>query len=426
MRRCIVVCRHPESNQAAWELLTAMAEDTGFTGITVFGVQNTTPNKARTLPETKVRVLEPADKNRLDVDQLQRELEAHKYDCLLVVHTVSVVSSVVTALQPQLAARPCMQVGLYCEVAREMCLPRHFAAIGEAAAVLKDRVAIASSVLGRAEFARAGVPGVRVLAPCLSLRGVHDVPRTVIEHTRASLQTRDWFTVLSLGRADTSVFMFIDFLVRHRGAKAKLVLPIEAGAKEAVTHLFKHEMRLRCPDIVDPTRCLMLMSDIAHLTVDDMRALMCACDVVVHANPGVDYNIPAKVATSLPVVQIVPQRDVHTSHLDPKRTIAVPCGFEFFTFDDYGGKLGLASPGDLASALGNAYEARTRPASCLPPSPGLVSETEYANWRRFLSFKKEPRQIAPAVVDTADYTDQLHEMRKQLQQLMAMLLPAAT
>jgi hypothetical protein len=426
MRRCIVVCRHPESNQAAWELLSAMADDAGFTAITVFGVQNTTPNKARALPEPKVRVLEPADKNRLDVDQLQRELEAHKYDCMLVVHTVSVVSSVVTALQPLLAARPAMQVGLYCEVAREMCLPRHFTAIGEAAAALKDTVWIASSVLGRAEFARAGVPGVRALAPCLSLRGVNDVPRTIIEHTRTSLQTRDWFTVLALGRADTSVFMFVDFLARHRGAKAKLVLPIEAGAKEAVSHLFKHEMRQRCPDVPDPGRCLMLMSDIAHLTVEDMRALMCACDAVVHANPGVDYNAPAKVAACLPVVQVVPRREVHTAHLDPKRTVTVPCGFEFFTFDDYGGKLGLASPADLATALGEVYQARGRPVSCLPPSPDLLAETDYANWRRFLSFKREPRPCAQAVTAAdggADCGDELHEMRKQLQHLMAMLMP---
>ena len=420
------MCRHPESNQAAWELLSAMADDASFTGITVFGVQNTTPNKARALPEPKVRVLEPADKNRLDVDQLQRELEAHKYDCMLVVHTVSVVSSVVTALQPMLATRPAMQVGLYCEVAREMCLPRHFTAIGEAAATLKDTVSIASSALGRAEFARAGVHGVRVLAPCLSLRGVNDVPRTVIEHTRTSLQTRDFFTVLALGRADTSVFMFVDFLVRHPGAKAKLVLPIEAGAKEAVTHLFKHEMRLRCPDVADPARCLMLMSDIAHLTVEDMRALMCACDAVVHTNPGVDYNVPAKVAACLPVVQVVPRREVHTAHLDPKRTVAVPCGFEFFTFDDYGGKLGLASPADIASALGDVYDARGRPTSCVPPSSDLLAETDYANWRRFLSFKREARQAAPAAAEAADCNDQLQEMRKQLQQLMAMLLPGAT
>lgn len=420
----MVVCRHPESNQAAWELVHAMSEDTSFAGITVFGVQNTTPNKARALPEDgKLRVVEPSDKHRLDVDQVQQELEAGKYDCLLVVHTVSVVASVLAALRPQLAARPGLQVGVYCEVAREMCLPGHFAAIGDVAEALKDRVFIASSPLGRAEFARAGVQGVRVLSPCVpSLRGVPDFPRTIVEQARASLQTRDCFTVLALGRADTSVFMFVHFLARNRGVKAKLIVPIEAGVKDTVAHLFNQEMRARCPDAADPARHLVLINDIAHLTVEDMRTLMCACDVVVHANPSTDYNLPAKVAACLPVVQIVPRRDVHTVHLDPKRTITVPCAFDFFTFDDYGGKVGLATPVDLAAALTEVHAARgTRPCGALPLPPELLAETEYSNWRRFLSFKRERQQQLVPATTQEDYKGELEEMRKQLHQLMALL-----
>lgn len=425
MRRCIVVCRHPESNQAAWELLQGMADDPGFSSVTVYGVQNTTPNKARTLSSAKFRMLEPADKNRLEVDQLQHELEAQRYDVLLVMHSVGVVASIVGALKGLILGKADLHVALYCEVTREMCLPRHFEVITELARSLKDRLAVASSALGRAEFARLGLQCVRVMAPCLSgLRNLPEIPRAVVDHTRTSLGTRDSFTVLALGRADTSVFMFAEFMARARCVQAKLVLPIENGSKDAVTHLYQQEMHARCPELTDPTRHLMLMSDMAHLTLEDMRTLISACDVVVHTNPNVDYNIPAKVAAGLPVVQIVPNREVHTAHLDTKRTATVPCAFDFYSFDDYGGKISLATPADFAAALLAVHKTGARPVAGAM-GPAFFAETEYACWKRFLSFKKE-RPAATSTAVEPVYAEQLAELRKQLQQLMTMLLPAGS
>ena len=393
MGKTFIICKHPESNQTMYDAITNVAASPDAT-VVVYGVQNLTPNPVRVFSKPNVHVI-TAEDNKLDTDALQAELLTHAPTCIVIVHTINVVDAICAALKGYIEGAPGLSVCLYCEIPRDLPLRKHFEALKAFACAegIAPRLKVFCSIKQHAALLRlfVGASDVKVLPPGVYAEQYHKLGKAA----REALGVKDGeFAVLALGRIDTAVMAFADFVKRHPELNSKLIMPIDQNLKDTTIEMYVNEFAMR--DLVprDHIKKLILLREIGVMSSEEINIIMSACNVLLHANPVTDYNVHVHQGRLVGVPQIVPALPKDTEDLrDPGSLVRlVDTNFHFYIFDEYGGKLSMAGHREVALALLDVFEnyasfsekalagrdapapswdawkvAFTPPSSCVPP-----------------------------------------------------------
>ena len=234
--------------------------------------------------------------------------------------------------------------------------------------------------------------------------------------------------VFAVGRMDTSIMLFADFVTHHPTAKAKLLLPVDENLSDMVKEFYLNEMG----DAVTPDAALgmlVLMKDIAFMNNDELNVIACSANAIVHANAITDFNIhvPQFALTNVP--QIVPDIAFNTEYIDKRYVAKVNPVFDFYSFDDYGGRLSLCGHRDFSNALGAIYanqgvaEQNARALSAAM-GPIVTQQLAWKNWRTVID--ELHRGVSPALHHhtpspppaTSDFSDEIDSLKKKLQNIM--------
>lgn len=428
--KLLMVAKHPESCQSTYDLVEFLTKDASC-DVTVYGVQNVSQNKTRIIERKNVKFIESDDNgNKLDIDVLHKELTEHHYDELLVIHTVNIVATIMKSLEGTLEAVTTKTL-LYCEIPRDFPHRRYF----DNLKTLVDNPKLHNKV----RFSTAGKTGLVLLKKLVTeqafmlpfgvtLGSYYPIPRDV---ARAAIEFLDdgTFIIFSIGRADTGVMMFASFLGANPGVKAKLMLPIEENLTDIVKEFYTNEMSLVGFDESAALDMLVLMKDVAFMNNDELNVLVCASDVVVHANPVTDQNVYVPEFSLTAVPQVVPDIAFNTEFVDKSLLTKVSTVFNFYTYDEYGGRLSLCSHKDFASVLSSmvtttgVLQHATKSAHTLAlKTNGLVTTTlAWQNWKVAVEdTAKHGHQGHCPKVDHRDGSSK-HEFSSEIDQLKSKL-----
>lgn len=435
--KLFIVCKHPESNQSVYDLIDFLRSSPGA-DITVYGVQNVTQNKSRVFEHgdrghhgSNIRFIDADDNgSKLDIDVMHRELTTAAYDVVIVIHTVNIVATIAKSIEATLETVTTKAL-FYCEIPREFPHRRYFDSL--------KSVVNNPKLAGRVRFATSSHQGLQILERLVTNRyagalpyGItpgafysipHDVARSAIE-----LREDGTFVVFAVGRMDTSIMLFADFVTHHPTAKAKLLLPVDENLSDMVKEFYLNEMG----DAVTHDAALgmlVLMKDIAFMNNDELNVIACSANAIVHANAITDFNIhvPQFALTNVP--QIVPDIAFNTEYIDKRYVAKVNPVFDFYSFDDYGGRLSLCGHRDFSNALGAIYanqgvaEQNARALSAAM-GPIVTQQLAWKNWRTVID--ELHRGVSPALHHhtpspppaTSDFSDEIDSLKKKLQNIM--------
>lgn len=436
--KLLLVCKHPESNQSSYDLVKHLCKEPSHTELTVYGVQNTTVNKTRCIEEPNVRFIDADDNgSRLDIDVLHKELtasDAAPYDAMIIIHTINIVTTIARSLEGTLEAVPTRTM-LYCEIPREFPHRRYFESLGALAQnpKLAGRIRVATpSEGGKALVERFVAPAhVQVLPFGVNPGSYYTIPRDV---SRAAIEFPDdgTFVVFCLGRVDTSVMAFADFVRHNPGVKAKLLLPIEESLGDAVKEFYTLEMaEAGVADAAAALSMLVLMKDVAYMNNEELNVIACSANVIVHANVITDLNLYVAQFAMTEVPQIVPDLPSNTTFVDKRYVAKVPTVFDFYSFDDYGGRLSLCSHRDISNAISAVYanqaSAETNAAALGSGMAVVVAhQLAWKHWKHAIDAVASSKSCGHGKGGghgsgdkcKTDYADEIDGLKKKLQNIM--------
>jgi hypothetical protein len=424
--KLLVVCKHPESHQTSFDFLEYLTIENDLQ-VTVYGVQNSTANKSRVVDRQGVRFLE-ADGNKLDIDVLHKELTSASYDVLIIMHTVNIVATIAKSLEGTMETLATKSL-LYCEIPREFPHRRYFESLKSVIEnpKLHGKISLATpSRHGKAMLDKlVNHPNKTHVLPYGINSGAfyaipHEVARSAIE-----FREDDTFVIFSIGRTDTSILTFAAFVKNHINVKVKLLLPIDENLTDAVKEFYLNEMTASGVEESRALNMLVLMKDIAYMNNDELNVIACAANVIVHANAITDFNIyvPQFALTNVP--QIVPDISYNTEYIDKQLVVKVPALFDFYTFDEYGGKLSLSTHRDFETALDTVYKGRAaaqQAARALNATMGCILDTQltWKNWKRVLDGIARPQRPPPPPPPPpgAEHNDEIDGLKRKLQNIL--------
>jgi hypothetical protein len=277
---------------------------------------------------------------------------------------------------------------LYCEIPRDLPLRKHFDALkaftSEPSIAPRLKVYCSNSENATLLTPFASVD-VAVLPP--GLNPMH-YPKIPAQAARDALSIKEGdFSVLAIGRIDTGVLMFADFVQRHPALNARLILPIDQNLKDTVVEMYVNELASRGLDPKEYIKNLILLRDIGFMSLDEVNIIFHAADVVVHVNPVADYNSLTRICAIVGTPQVIPAIPNNVSNIDTNLVKLVDAPFEFYIFDEYGGKMRLCGHHDMADALNDVlvnfakYESKSKQ---LIESTSNEAKTALAwdNWKR--------------------------------------------
>ena len=172
----------------------------------------------------------------------------------------------------------------------------------------------------------------------------------------------------------------------------------------------------------DALNMLVLLKDMSFMNNEELNIIVCSSNVVLHANPVSDFNIyvPQFALTNTP--QIIADIYFNTEYIDKRYIAKVDTVFDFYSFDDYGGRLSLCSHKELSNALGTIYnnyhqaELNAR----LLNSNSCSQQLDWRNWTKALEdlhhhslrINECDEEIKP------DYTNEIDSLKKKLQNIL--------
>lgn len=423
--KVLIVAKHPESSQSTYELLEHLIAKNSHDELTVYGVQNITPNKARTISSEKVKFVDVDDNgNKLDVDVLHKELTTHNYDVLVVIHAVNIVATIVKSLEGTLEGLS-VKLLMCCDVPRDFPHQRYFEGI--------KSIVENPKLHGRVRITTPSKSGLDLLEKYVSVKHSQVLPYGVTPSTfypiprdvaRAAMELRDdgTFLVFSQGRVDTGVMMFASFVGMHPNIKAKLLLPIEEGLTDMVKEMYVNEMSIIGVPEGKALSMLMLMKDTSNMNSEELNVLVAASNVVVHANPISDMNVLAYQFALTGVPQIIPDNTFNTEHFDKSLITCVPTVFDFYSFDEYGGRLSLCNHRDLAAAVSDIMTncAVTDKAHNLVNymNSVITKRLSWENWKIALKNIGHHQQNNQCKTDNTHFTSDVDILKSKLSNLL--------
>ena len=425
MMKLFIVCKHPESNQSAYDLLDYLSKESKYAAITVYGVQNTTQSKSRVLQGPRIRFLDVDDNgNKLDIDVLNKELTSTKYDIMIIIHTINIVATIAKSLERTLETLP-MKTLLYCEIPREFPHKRYFTCLKTVIDnhKLHGKIRLATPSKHGSDLMDKWICNhiTTVLPYGIEPGSFYPIPRDV---ARAAIEYNepDTFVVFCVGRIDTSILTFADFVGQNPSIKTKLMLPIDESLGENVKEFYVNEMSNKGIKEDDALNMLVLLKDMSFMNNEELNIIVCSSNVVLHANPVSDFNIyvPQFALTNTP--QIIADIYFNTEYIDKRYIAKVDTVFDFYSFDDYGGRLSLCSHKELSNALGTIYnnyhqaELNAR----LLNSNSCSQQLDWRNWTKALEdlhhhslrINECDEEIKP------DYTNEIDSLKKKLQNIL--------
>lgn len=339
-KRLFVLCRHPESCLASYDMVVTLAAHPSVKFISVYGVQNAGPKNF--IEHPKVGYAASVQDNQIDVDEVARELAQGAnapYDAVIVTHTLNVVAMTLAALRSALQGIRTLAV---CEMPRDGSSEQFYRSLAESRAQLRSGLTLASHTTNGRTLLERHVSGgpVLVVPPVLRFEPFTGCRPCVAE---------DEFRVLTIGRVDTAILMFVDFQKRFRGhgarfAKVKLLLSVDEASRASVDEIVVREL--------GPLRdSVVLLQDVAAMSHAELLRVYRSCHAVVHTNHVADASCYVRhmLATGHP--QVVPNTPGNTASIPTSGMVLVKPTFTFYNFDEYGGRLSLCDHVALASAL---------------------------------------------------------------------------
>lgn len=323
--KTFIVCKHPQSSQVIFDLISHLSSVKKSDAFFVYGLQNTTPNLARSNLSPNVTVKCASDE-RLDVEDLQREIVQYRPDTLLIMSSLPLVSAVIEMLLPKLLEMQ-THVALYVDTGRTSQKKVHWDRIKGARDALKGRLSV---------YARDSPNATRLEYGSLTLK--EKIGKDDAKNMLGFPSERKF--VLALGRVDTAIIMFSH--VAKEYPDATLLLPVDVGSKDMIADIYMNEMG----DLASEER-ITLVKNMATLNTEELGILFGALDCVVYSNYVGDFNPYIQLASSIGVPQVIPEDKCEA--------------FTFYAFDDEGGKVHMYDAADLAKlvceALGGKAEA---------------------------------------------------------------------
>eukprot|EP00798_Chlamydomonas_sp_ICE-L_P019580 gene19580-26263_t len=412
MASLFVICKHPESSQLTFDVIQTLSTIEKVS-IVVYGVQNVTPNKARVFYRQNVEVIK-ADDNKLDVDAVLAELTKRSPSDLIVIHTLNIVGAICTSLQSYFESNSNIRIHAYCEVPRDLPLRRHFDTLKEFTTnpSVASRVQVLASTTENAALLKPFVNrDVRVLPPGVFVDQYKTIPNNA---AREALGIKDGeFTIVALGRIDSVVLMFAEFMSKHPGLEARLVMPIDQNIKDVVVEMYVNEFALRGLDPKDHIKKLVLLRDMGFMSSDEVNIVLNAGNVVVHANPMTDYNIYGYQCALVGVPQVIPALPSNIDNLDVSLLKLVDTNYQFYIFDEYGGKLRLSGHESLNLLLTDVftnYAKYADKANSLRKAVKVDVNTtlSWDNWRKAF--------VPPT--SGADYQKEIDDLKQKLSDIL--------
>lgn len=315
--KTFIVCKHPQSSQITFDLTSYLSSEKKSDAFFVYGLQNNTPNISRsTLPPNVV--VKCAHDDKLEMDDLQREIVDYAPDTLLIINSVNVIATVIDLLLPKLREMA-SHVALYVDMPRQFPRKMHIDKIAAAKDVLQDRLSIYASDIGH-------FPNITKVLDY----GIPDTFPVRVDARKNLGFPEDRKLVLSLGRTDTSIMMFAH--VARQYPNAVLVIPVDVGSKDSIAEIFANEMG----DMAGDDK-IILVKSLQSLNNDEVATLFASVDCVVHANNVGDNNYYLRIASAMEIPQVIPDDS------------CTP--FTFYAFDDVGGKISMYDSGDIGKLV---------------------------------------------------------------------------
>ena len=423
--KLFIVCKHPESNQSTHDLIDYLRKEPKFTTITVYGVQNTTQSKSRILHDHRIRFLDVDDNgNKLDIDVLNKELTTTKYDIMIIIHTINIVATIAKSLEQTLETLS-MKTLLYCEIPREFPHKRYFNGLKSVVDnhKLHGKIRLATpSKQGNDLMDKWITNHMTTILPYGIEPGLfYPIPRDV---ARAAIEYNDsdMFIVFCVGRIDTSILTFADFVGQNPSVKAKLMLPIDESLGENVKEFYINEMGNKGVDEDAALQMLVLLKDVSFMNNEELNVIVCSANVVLHANPVSDFNIYVSQFALTNTPQIIADIYFNTEYIDKRYIAKVNTVFDFYSFDDYGGRLSLCSHKEFSNALSSIYNNYNQAElnARLLNSNAFAQQLDWRNWRTALEdlhhhslrINERDEEIKP------DYTNEIDSLKKKLQNIL--------
>jgi hypothetical protein len=335
-KRILILCKHPETCLASRDLVAGFASSTQINLISVYGVQNNTPKHF--LNDPKVKYITSIKDNKINIDELSRELSNNSYDAFFIVHMVNVISMTLNSIKNQIQR---IKVIAVCEMPREGNSTTYFDTLTEVKNHIGSNLIFAATNENNRKMLENKIGcHVNLLSPVIKL------DEFINTHP---LNTDDEFRILAIGRMDISLLMFSEFIKRiNAQRRVRLLVSVDEASKPFAQDVLNMELNEWKDNVT-------LIHDVNFMSISELCRLYSNCHVVVHTNFIGDFNIFVRhlLATGHP--QIIPDVSNCTHQIPREHCYTIQPTFTFYNLDEYGGKLSLCDHGSLASGLLSIY-----------------------------------------------------------------------
>lgn len=383
MTKIFVLCKHPQSSQAVYDVVQFLSTNKEYS-IHVYGLQNNTPSIARCELNSNVTLKSIAD-DKLDVADLATDLKSFKPDTFVVMNMLNIATTIVDSLvdvfENDLKST---HIVVQYENSRDSTLNVHTQKMAAHKDRFKERIVYAS------------ISELPYLVTVPS-----ELQNVTMDDARQAIGfPKDKKLILSLGRMDTSIMAFAEVAKTHDDAT--LVIPMDPFVKDFVSDIFNNEMG----SLAREDR-LIIIKNMASMSNTEASMVIRAVDVVVHANHVTHFNPYVTVAHCFGKPQVTSEATSYDN------TFFVPSRFSFYTFDDLGGKVNMACPKDIAKATCSALAANIGTHTFKID----VIEKMQANMKVWVHQIKKVEVAKEDVSEIERYKREIAELKREIEEL---------